>query len=193
MLGRTDFHTQVSNAADAIKMACDFISVHNIRQTRQLIPEFRLHRLATGWGDDVLQFYATLWYAWKSLFRMRPSLAFAPPNPDPSGISIGGQAASISSPFNLTAVNDIPLSSVTAPSIPLSAVLHCEHTQASNLSSATPPRRQSRKEKNLARRAHAVAQRPSKPWHIYTCPICLRKLNRNGFIDHLYALTTTTL
>ncbi|KAF7964645.1 hypothetical protein HWV62_4521, partial [Athelia sp. TMB] len=58
---------QVSNAADAIKIAYDFVDVDNLAKTQALASEFRLHRIATGNGDDVLQLYNTLWHAWCSL------------------------------------------------------------------------------------------------------------------------------
>lgn len=58
---------QVSNAADAIKIACDFLDIPNLTKTQGLVSEFRLHRIATGSGEDVLEFYNTLWHAWCSL------------------------------------------------------------------------------------------------------------------------------
>ncbi|KAF7984188.1 hypothetical protein HWV62_15956 [Athelia sp. TMB] len=60
---------QVSNAADAIKIACDFVDVDNLAETQGLVSEFRLQRIATGSGDDVLQLYNTLWHAWCSLME----------------------------------------------------------------------------------------------------------------------------
>ena len=60
---------KVSNAADAIKIACDFVSVDNLRHTQRLAAEFRQHRLTTSTGEDVLQFYATLWHAWTVLSK----------------------------------------------------------------------------------------------------------------------------
>lgn len=58
---------QVSNLTDSIKLACDFVSPENLLRTQSLIKEFREQYLATGWGDDVLQYYTTLWYAWITL------------------------------------------------------------------------------------------------------------------------------
>ena len=43
----------------------------NLMETVRLFDEFREHRLATGQGDDVLQLFNMLWYAWKSLSRLR--------------------------------------------------------------------------------------------------------------------------
>jgi hypothetical protein len=61
----------VSNQADSIKIACDYVSLDNLMETVRLFDEFREHRLATGEGDDVLQLFNILWYAWQSLSRLR--------------------------------------------------------------------------------------------------------------------------
>lgn len=58
---------QVSNQTDAVKIACDFISIENVAETRRICDELRQHRLATGVGEDVLQLYTTLWHAWINL------------------------------------------------------------------------------------------------------------------------------
>jgi hypothetical protein len=58
---------QVSNQADAVKIACDFISIENVAETQRICDELRQHRLATGVGEDVLQLYTTLWHAWMTL------------------------------------------------------------------------------------------------------------------------------
>ena len=57
----------MANLADTIKMAVDYISMSNLNRTHALVSEFRMQRLASAWGDNVLQFYTTLWYAWVSL------------------------------------------------------------------------------------------------------------------------------
>jgi hypothetical protein len=61
---------QVANVADAIKIACDFFSMSNLRRTERLVGELRQQRLSDSQGDDVLQFYLTLWYTWSSLSRL---------------------------------------------------------------------------------------------------------------------------
>jgi hypothetical protein len=62
---------QVSNQTDAMKIACDFISIDNVTETQRVHEELRRHRLATGAGEDVLQLYASVWHAWKSLTNDR--------------------------------------------------------------------------------------------------------------------------
>ena len=51
-----------------MKIACDFVSPHNLRATAALLPQQRRHRLQSdGHGEDVLQFHALLWFAWLSV------------------------------------------------------------------------------------------------------------------------------
>ncbi|KAA1479127.1 hypothetical protein DENSPDRAFT_109473 [Dentipellis sp. KUC8613] len=58
---------QVSNITDSIKIASDFLSVDNLEDTFSVRQQLRDQRLLTREGDDVLQFYTTIWYAWLSL------------------------------------------------------------------------------------------------------------------------------
>lgn len=60
---------QVSNKADAIKIACDFVCAENLPATVQVMQELREHRMASGpeFGDDVLQLYNMLWYMWRAM------------------------------------------------------------------------------------------------------------------------------
>lgn len=62
---------QVINMTNAIKIACDFISVENLDATLQVSKELRRHRLSEG-GEDVLQLLLTLWYAWIHLDTLSP-------------------------------------------------------------------------------------------------------------------------
>lgn len=54
---------QVRNIRNAVKVACDFVSVENLERTCQVASELRLQRLVSQ-GDDVLQLPMLLWYAW---------------------------------------------------------------------------------------------------------------------------------
>ena len=58
---------QVANCADSIKVACDFMSIDNMKITEHIRGELHRQCLATGFGDDVLAFYMTLWYGWEAL------------------------------------------------------------------------------------------------------------------------------
>ncbi|KAI1782476.1 hypothetical protein LXA43DRAFT_905672 [Ganoderma leucocontextum] len=57
---------QVRNVENAIKVACDFVSAGNLSATERLVSELRARRLSEH-GDDVLQLYTLLWYAWCSV------------------------------------------------------------------------------------------------------------------------------
>ncbi|KZP02194.1 hypothetical protein FIBSPDRAFT_906066, partial [Athelia psychrophila] len=63
----------VSNKADAIKIASDFICAANLSATVNVSRELRRHRLANGKesGEDVLQITTTLYHAWNALEEVR--------------------------------------------------------------------------------------------------------------------------
>lgn len=60
---------QVSNAADCIKVAVDFVSTENVQRCFKLTQEFREINLEKAWKDDVLQLRNMLWFAWLSCQR----------------------------------------------------------------------------------------------------------------------------
>ena len=62
---------QVCNQADAIKIACDFLSAESLLASDILGEEFRKQRLMQRWPEDVLQLETTLWHAWNSLRRLQ--------------------------------------------------------------------------------------------------------------------------
>ena len=57
---------QVRNVQNTLKVACDFVSVHNLKHMAALRPAQRKHRLHAGGAEDVLQLHTLLWYAWLS-------------------------------------------------------------------------------------------------------------------------------
>jgi hypothetical protein len=61
---------QVSNSADCIKVAVDFVSTENVHRCFKLTKEFRELNLAKAWKDDVLQLRNMLWFAWLSCQRL---------------------------------------------------------------------------------------------------------------------------
>ncbi|KAI0060291.1 hypothetical protein BV25DRAFT_1807669 [Artomyces pyxidatus] len=65
---------QVSNQTDAVKVACDFLSMENLAVSERLSHDFRRHRLAGGVAQDVLQLHPTLWYAWNGLRELSNEL-----------------------------------------------------------------------------------------------------------------------
>ncbi|KAF5336944.1 hypothetical protein D9611_002886 [Ephemerocybe angulata] len=57
---------QVSNAADSIKIATDFVSPENIDRCTKLTQEFREQNKSKVWKEDVLQLRTMMWFAWQS-------------------------------------------------------------------------------------------------------------------------------
>ena len=57
---------QVRNLQNTVKIACDFVSVHNLPHMAALVTAQRKHRLSGGESEDVLQLHTILWYAWQS-------------------------------------------------------------------------------------------------------------------------------
>ncbi|KAI0321626.1 hypothetical protein OF83DRAFT_1023286, partial [Amylostereum chailletii] len=55
---------QVTNLSDANKIACDFLNPLHLHDTEVVAKELRKHRLSTMEGEDVLQLYHCLWWAW---------------------------------------------------------------------------------------------------------------------------------
>ena len=156
------------NITDAIKIACDFISVENLQRTRQLVGEFRLQRLQTGWGQDVLQFFPTLLFAFMAL-RVLCSVV------------------TISSRLLTPEVNypvDYPMPMDCSP-----ASTSHSHACEGNIAapdSKTPSKKERNREKGRAKRqALLTTEGPYQPGFNFSCPICPRKFTRGGVIDHL--------
>ena len=57
----------MANKSDAIKIACDYISLQNLSITHQLVSESREYRLTSQTGEDVLSLYDTLYHMYCSL------------------------------------------------------------------------------------------------------------------------------
>jgi hypothetical protein len=184
---RLILYLQVSNVTDAIKIACDFVSLDNITMTQQLVGELRHQRLSTSWGDDVLQFYETLWYAWGSLSR--------PTYP----ILSSEETASFCAEASADDIQTTSQSSDHDPSddsaMPMDVDLSTHATAQcgdQKHDAVTPPsakvlrRRMHRKGK----RAMEASSRNSapKPGHDFRCPFATssRPFNLGGLIDHLY-------
>ncbi|KAF8306268.1 hypothetical protein DL93DRAFT_2088849 [Clavulina sp. PMI_390] len=81
---------QVSNSADCIKVAVDFVSPENIHRCSQLTKEFRSLNLAKAWKEDVLQLRTMLWYAWQSCEQLELSLSDDPAVSQPDTAQVGG-------------------------------------------------------------------------------------------------------
>jgi hypothetical protein len=194
-------YPQVGNAVDAIKIACDFMSLDNITTTQQLVGELRQQRLSTSWGDDVLQFYEALWYAWRSLSR--PTYPILPSEGAPSS-SFFAEASTddiqtTSHPSGFDPSDDLAmpmdvdpnthaLSMDVDPNTHTTAQCGNKHDAVTPSSAKVLRRRMFRKEK----RAVEALRRNSapKPGHDFRCPFATsessRAFNIGGLIDHLY-------
>ncbi|KAH9911025.1 uncharacterized protein BXZ73DRAFT_57401, partial [Epithele typhae] len=66
---------QVLNVQNAIKIACDFVSIQNLGVTVSLMAEQRAHRIQSGGhGQDVLQLSTLMWHTWRALTTFPQSL-----------------------------------------------------------------------------------------------------------------------
>ncbi|GBE89655.1 hypothetical protein SCP_1603190 [Sparassis crispa] len=180
---------QVSNEVDAIKIACDFLSINNVRETQEVVSQLRYQRLQSGFGDDVLQFFTTLWYTWKSLSHMSELVAV------PDIFIVGGDTHSeppATSEDILAEEQENALSFDTlAITSPGTRQIHeicsptASHlTQGRDTLSHLEEKKKRRKEKKHAK---AHSQRPQKPGFDFTCPIphCAGYYHRAGLLDHL--------
>jgi hypothetical protein len=184
---------QVANMADAIKIACDFCSMANIRRTQRVAAELRQQRLADSAGDDVLQLYLTLWYTWLSLSRLAKASRDVT-SQDPfcghdvlADVSVyPNQTNSASIPF------DAPSPMSTDPPIyPANSSGWGDDTAlVSTTVQESTTRREKKQQKARDRkkaRRHPLGARPTGPDQIWSCPVkvCRRTLSRNGVFDHL--------
>ena len=186
---------QVANLADGIKMAVDFVSMPNLNRTHRLVSEFRMQRLADGAGDDVLQFYTMLWYAWVSLSSRYKFLS--PGGPLDTDMDCGDLSTPILIELPaMIAVDALPV----ATAIPSLA----DNTPSSSVSSASATlpvddplgkmsrqkERQQERNRNRRHRKHRTnltAARPTPPGYDLEClsPTCERRLNQLGLLDHM--------
>ena len=65
---------QVSNLADSIKIATDYVSPENIDRCAKLTKEFREQNKSKVWKEDILQLKTMMWFAWQSCSRQEKRL-----------------------------------------------------------------------------------------------------------------------
>ncbi|KAG2014131.1 hypothetical protein CC2G_010974 [Coprinopsis cinerea AmutBmut pab1-1] len=78
---------QVSNLADSIKIAIDYVSPENIDRCAQLTREFREQNKSKVWKEDVLQLKSMMWFAWQSCRRREMKLNGSRATPSSSSTS----------------------------------------------------------------------------------------------------------
>jgi len=191
---------QVANLADAIKVASDFFSISNIQRTQYLVEEFRQQRLASSWGDDVLQFYLTLWYAWGSLSRLAKTFS----QEATSSVSFHEDdlwAGSSVYPNSSTSIATVPFddpspSPMSVDPLPFSMasgsgeVDNYDVTPNSNdkhTNRLERRRLQAKNRKKARKEVYKFKDHESKPVKKWECPVptCQRTFNRGGLFDHL--------
>lgn len=173
----------MSNASDAIKIACDFLSVESLEATEHLVREFRQQRLATGSGDDVLQLYKTLWYAWTWLSEQEIS----PPVQPNTNDSAGGARCYIQDD-NIASDTFAPADPSVNPetSRPMDNLWPSPASHEACHSFSKTQRQTERNRRK--RRLQVYAKREVKPQagqEVVRCPLCVGTFNRNGLINHL--------
>jgi hypothetical protein len=169
---------QVANKSDAIKIACDFVSMQNLAVTERLVHSFRQHRLAVKWGDDLLALHSTLYYLYISLPKLR-EVALARDSQVPSGVA-GDPSNSVTDATHAAssfddsamAVDDLP----PQTSSKRDRKLMLRHTNEKN--------------KRKVALSEERKQRGSRPGFDFICPLCPDEgfFNRMGVLLHLYGL-----
>jgi hypothetical protein len=197
---------QVANLVDSIKMAVDFVSMPNLNRTHRLVSELRMQRLADGAGDDVLQFYTMLWYAWVSLSSRYKFLLSGEPSDTDTNMDHGDDFPT-SIPIKIPVILDVDTHPVATtiptaiPSLADNASLSLSSSVSTTLSVDDDPGKMSRqkerqKERQIKRnrgrrsRKHQVyltMARPTLPGYNLEClsPTCERRLNQLGLLDHM--------
>ena len=191
---------QVANLADGIKIASDFFSITNVQRTQCLVDEFRQQRLSSS-GDDVLQFYLTLWYAWVNLSRLAKTFS----QEDTSHVSfheihfLAGSSVYPSSSASTTTTtvpaHDPSPIAIDPPSFPVTS-----NSGGSDNHDAAPDandghtntnrwerrRAQAKNRKKARRQAYRFEEHPNAAGH-WECPAetCKRSFDRGGLFDHL--------
>jgi hypothetical protein len=159
-----------------MKIACDFVSIEHLAETQRISNELRLQRLASGAGDDVLQFHTTLWHAWKSLTQNRifqdASDAFSiAPQMENRTLHNASDAFSIAPQMENRTFHNASDTFSISPQM--------ESTRAMKQTFR-------RREKNQAvKKLRAVTERLYRPGYDFRCLLCPRMFHRAGLIDHL--------
>ena len=164
---------QVSNVTDAIKIACDFLSIECLAASSQLIHEFRAQRLVHEWPEDVLQFETSLWHAWNTLCRLRETIAcHEQMQYSTHNLNCASQEVS-------TTVRDgSPLQDSVLPDLESA---DAQADAARLLAKQELRQRKRRKRKDRI----AISARPRQEGHDCPCPYCPRFCNKSGLILHL--------
>lgn len=144
--------------------------------TQKLAQEFRAHRLASGFGEDVLQFYNLANHAWTFLSKEYEYFTSEPP-----GLPIIAEDTNMAdrvyippddaSPLDVTPGDMQDMQSITSQLV--------YHTS----DSSTVPNKRKRQH---TRYTVKPPGRPKHPNRRFPCPFCVPQyFNRTGLVDHL--------
>lgn len=163
--------------------------MENLQRTRQVASELRQQRLCTSTGQDVLQLFTMLYYAFVALRMTRPSFpskAHSIPDHDVSPLptisnhALGGDFIASDSHISLSA--DVDFSSLATNDLePTSSLSHNGDTAVPDLK--TLHKQNKRREKRRAKLTEARSYQ--KEDFGFGCPLCPRRLIRSGLINHL--------
>lgn len=159
--------------SDAIKIAFDFVSFHNLWRTWNVASELRMHRLLTNSGDDVLQLKLTLYHAWKALsakYIMLKATSTSTSVPPLLPIYCPAAMPPIM-PKSTVGSSGIPNISMVAGQTAVVGILE-----------------EKAEKKRAAALVWATSARPDAKPDTFTCPIspCERNgLTRSGMINHM--------
>ena len=140
-----------------------------------MVSEFRMHRLSTNDGDDVLNFYSTLLFALTWLRGATESRSAEQPE-DSAADDTSNLFESASPGFSSMDVDDpFPAPATICNMPPAVSNMHVGDTT----NSSPAPRSARRKAKRMANSFSNTAG------HDFRCPFCPRMFHRSGLFDHL--------
>jgi hypothetical protein len=159
--------------------------MEDLQHTHQVASELHQQRLCTGTGQDVLQLFTTLYYAFVTLRTTHPSSpakAHSIPGNDVSPLpAISSHALDgdfITSHYISSTANVNFLSLALAPA---SSLLHSGGTTIPD--PETLHKQNKRQERRQAKLTEAPSYQKEDFW--FGCPLCPRRFIRSGVINHL--------
>jgi len=175
--------SQVGNKSDAIKIACDFISLQNLAETCHVASELREHRLTSQWGEDILALYDTLYHAYRSFPTVLETISHQQhihtshgQDPHPKSSSPEVSAMEVDNPPPAS-------EEVFAMVIDNSPLPRTSHTPPGRLRKLEL-RHLNQKQK---RRDAILEERAAEPGKDFICPLCPGDsyFNRSGLFCHM--------
>lgn len=167
---------------DSIKIALDLLDPDSLARTLTVAKEFRAYRLATGYGEDVLQVFNILWHAWRSLGQQAANKTNSamPGNKSmqsmPTSMRVHTSEVNMRTSVQVDGQNGGPSST--------SSDLGVE-----SLGSRTKrnrAHRAKRLEKQVSYTGKVELGQASVENTSFPCLFCRKKSSRNGILQHMY-------